>query len=83
MRVGLGTFKVGQQATRLFRRAKRSASSVQKSSANRTTGRTLYILDEPHPQVCIFEDVRKLLEVAATELVESGESVVVIEHNLV
>ncbi len=79
MRVGLGYIKVGQQATTLSG-GEAQRVKLSKELAKRSTGRTLYILDEPTTGLH-FEDVRKLLEVLH-ELVESGNTVVVIEHNL-
>ena len=79
MRVGLGYIKVGQQATTLSG-GEAQRVKLSKELARRSTGRTLYILDEPTTGLH-FEDVKKLLEVLH-ELVEAGNTVVVIEHNL-
>ena len=79
MRVGLGYIKVGQQATTLSG-GEAQRVKLSKELAKRSTGRTLYILDEPTTGLH-FEDVRKLLEVLQ-ELVEGGNTVIVIEHNL-
>jgi excinuclease ABC subunit A len=77
--VGLGYIRLGQQATTLSGgEAQRVKLSTELSRIG--TGRTLYILDEPTTGLH-FEDIRVLLEVLA-KLVEKGNTVVVIEHNL-
>jgi len=78
-RVGLGYLKVGQQATTLSG-GEAQRVKLAKELSKRSTGRTLYVLDEPTTGLH-FADVEKLLQVLQ-ELVEGGNTMVVIEHNL-
>lgn len=77
--VGLDYIKVGQPANTLSG-GEAQRVKLSKELSKRSTGKTLYILDEPTTGLH-FEDVRKLLEVLQS-LVEQGNTVVVIEHNL-
>jgi excinuclease ABC subunit A len=77
--VGLGYIKLGQSATTLSG-GEAQRVKLSKELSKRATGRTIYILDEPTTGLH-FEDIKKLLEVLQ-RLVEGGNSVVVIEHNL-
>lgn len=78
-KVGLSYIRVGQQATTLSG-GEAQRVKLAKELSKRSTGKTLYILDEPTTGLH-FEDVRKLMEVLQA-LVEQGNTVIVIEHNL-
>jgi excinuclease ABC subunit A len=79
LRVGLGYVRIGQQATTLSG-GEAQRVKLSKELSRRATGKTVYILDEPTTGLH-FHDIAKLLEVLQ-ELVESGNTVLVIEHNL-
>jgi len=77
--VGMGYIKLGQQATTLSG-GEAQRVKLSRELSKRSTGKTVYILDEPTTGLH-FDDIRKLLGVL-NRLVESGNTVIVIEHNL-
>jgi excinuclease ABC subunit A len=77
--VGMGYIKLGQQATTLSG-GEAQRVKLSRELSKRSTGRTVYILDEPTTGLH-FDDIRKLLEVL-NRLTDSGNTVIVIEHNL-
>ncbi len=78
-KVGLGYIKIGQQATTLSG-GEAQRIKLAKELSKRSTGRTMYILDEPTTGLHAH-DIKKLLEILQTFVVQ-GNTVVVIEHNL-
>ncbi|MBC8304401.1 MAG: ATP-binding cassette domain-containing protein, partial [Pelagibacterales bacterium] len=79
MEVGLDYIKIGQSATTLSG-GEAQRIKLSKELSKRSTGKTLYILDEPTTGLH-FEDVNKLLKILH-KLVDEGNTVIVIEHNL-